>query len=248
MQLLNTNSKLLKATSKTLAYMVRGLTIAPHTMGGGKTVCSDATAGCIEACNMVFSGMQIYPSTRKAMINRKKFLQTDPQEFERTLRHDIELHWKQAKKKGLKPALRLNTASDLDWRRLIGDYPDILCYDYTKVKSRIRDQIAGRNPDNYFLTYSQNERSHPRTVSSFLDAGVNVAAVYAVDYFPAVKKFGKLPKTATIWRKVYKVLNGDKHDYRLPIFDGYGNIIGLALKGINASKERARKSGFAIHV
>jgi hypothetical protein len=75
-----------------------------------------------------------------------------------------------------------------------------------------------------------------------------VAVVFDVDYYPAVGRIGKLPKTWTIGKHTAPVIDGDKHDVRLPTVDGRGVVVGLRLKGTNKAKARARHQRFALPV
>ena len=76
--------------------------------------------------------------------------------------------------------------------------------------------------------------------------GGNVAQVFDVDYHPQSGRIGDLPESIRIQGRHWPVVDGDKHDIRLPSIDGRGVVIGLRLKGTNAAKSRARRNGFAI--
>ena len=105
--------------------------------------------------------------------------------------------------------------------------------------------LAGKLPGNYALTFSRHEKHHGATIRSYLRRGGNVAQVFDVDYYPAVGRVGDLPATVRVHGQEFAVVDGDKHDVRLPTVDGRGVIIGLRLKGTNAAKSRARQNGFA---
>jgi hypothetical protein len=134
---------------------------------------------------------------------------------------------KYARKKGLKPAFRLNGTSDIDFESEIrAFYPffyeereDAVFYEYTK-----RPDLA-LNPSPIRFTFSVSEANR-HVATKVLSRGGNVAAV-----------FGALPD---IWLG-YRVINGDLHDMRF--LDPSGPVVvGLLPKG-DAKKDQ---SGFVI--
>lgn len=132
-----------------------------------------------------------------------------------------------ARKRGLKPAIRLNGTSDIPFenlsifgKTLFEHFPKIRFYDYSKSPKR----VLGNKIKNYHLTFSLSE-SNIEVAKVVAAAGKNVAAV-----------FRKKPKT--FWGK--KVLDGDSHDLRF--LDKKGVIVGLSAKG-RAKKD---KTGFVI--
>lgn len=241
MNLLNTNTKLLK-TIANWQYLVAGLTIAPHNIGG-HNVCEASTAACRAACVLWWTGRTVTKPVRDAMIRRKTLLFSNPKEFERLLRQDLERLIAKAEKAALKPACRLNVASDLDWRHIIEDYPQISFYDYTKVKRRLKHNLP-----NYQVTYSYHERSPWQTTRAQLERGSNVAAIFSTRYHPQSGTIGKLPDSWTIANREYPVIDGDSHDVRLSALDGSGVIVGLRFKGSLKRRLRAINAGFCLNV
>ena len=118
----------------------------------------------------------------------------------------------------------MNVASDLEWFDVIDRWPDVQFYDYTKIRARFDRYLAGKLPANYALTFSRHEKHHSATIRSYLNRGGNVAQVFDVDYYPAVGRIGALPKSVTIHGKRFRVVDGDKHDVRLPTVDGRGVV------------------------
>ena len=236
MKLLTTNAKLSKAPNGTL-FLVSGLAIAPHGIGG-KNVCSGSTAGCRKSCNLWFAGRTVMEGIRSAMIARKEFLLSDPIGFRFQLRKEIRSHAKRAAKLGLKPLVRLNVASDLDWTDIIAEFPEVRFYDYSKVRARARQNKL----PNYSITLSRSERRKDSELVEMLANGVNVAVVFNVEYVPSLHRFGKLPETYL----GFPVIDGDLHDFRLPEIDGRGVVVGLRLKGMTATRQEAVNSGFAV--
>ncbi|WP_146569107.1 GP88 family protein [Posidoniimonas corsicana] len=187
MMLLRTNAKLAKAGPD--RYLLAGLTIAPHRLSGHE-VCPASTVGCRAACNLWFSGQRVLPAARNRARLDTRWLHEDRTGFLAQLDRDLAAHARRAERLGLRPLVRLNVASDLDWSETIARWPGIRFYDYTKVRSRFRAYLDGRLPENYTLTFSASESSHPATLASFLRRGGNVAAVFAVDYHPACGRIG----------------------------------------------------------
>ena len=70
MKLLSTNTKLEKIPNAKKRYLVRGLSMAPHTMSG-RNLCPWA-AGCAAVCVLWFAGRTVMQSVRDAMIRRAK--------------------------------------------------------------------------------------------------------------------------------------------------------------------------------
>lgn len=240
MNLLNTNTKLLKQNGN--RYLIAGLTLAPHRIGG-QQVCTHATEACMAACVLWFTGRTVTQSVRHAMIRRKRLLFENPVKFEALLRADIESHILAAENKRLTPTIRLNVASDLDWRQLIADYPEAKFYDYTKVRSR----LFARKPDNYELTYSLNERSSWQTARAQLSRGGNVAAIFSTRYHPQSGRIDPLPDSWTIGKREYQIVDGDVHDVRLRETDGSGVIVGLRFKGSLRRRQKAIERGFCLN-
>ena len=247
-QLISTNTKLDKAPPevKRARFLTYGLAIAPH-LRSGYDVCESA-GFCSAVCNLWFAGFTTYDSVRQAMIRRAQLLFERPELFRELLDSDLTKFVAWCAKRRIRPAFRPNIASDLDWRDLADNWPTIRFYDYTKVRSRLDEVKRGQWPENYHLTYSVNERSHHRTVSSYLDSGHNVAQVFDTEYLPSIHRIGKLPDSWTFSGREYAVLDGDRHDYRLPEFDGEGTIIGLRFKGGRKLLPEARNRGFVFSV
>lgn len=58
-------------------------------------------------------------------------------------------------------------------------FPEVQFYDYTKVYKRSLDHAKGDLPPNYHLTFSYSEKTNPKQMEELLDAGGNVAMVFA---------------------------------------------------------------------
>lgn len=235
MKLLSTgNPKLLKGEKK--GYLSFVLHLAPADLSG-KEVCPKRTAGCTQAClntagrGGIFKKGEFTNVIQEARIRKtKKFFDMRDQ-FMSDLVADIKLGIKQAEKKGMIPAFRLNGTSDLSfekyevsrdgvvYKNIFEAFPEVQFYDYTKVLGRKVSHIP-----NYHLTFS-NADGNLNDVLKARDAGLNIAAVFR----SLPEKFLGLP-----------VINGDETDLRF--LDPKRVIVGLKAKG----KARKDTSGFVI--
>jgi len=230
MKILSTgNPKLLKGEKK--GYLSFVLHLAPADLSG-KEVCPKRTAGCSAACLNTAGRGGIYKKgestnvIQQARIRKTKSFFENRDQFMSDLVSDIKLGIKQAEKKGMIPAFRLNGTSDLSWEKYRVDgknifemFPDVQFYDYTKVLGR---KIS--NYKNYHLTFS-NADGNINDVLAARNAGLNIAAVF----YKLPEKHLGLP-----------VINGDETDLRF--LDPKGVIVGLKAKG----KARKDTSGFVI--
>jgi len=223
------NPKLMKGEKK--GYLSFVLHLSPADVSGYET-CPKRTAGCTAACLNTAGrgGMFKEGGTNTIQEARKRktrmFFENRVQ-FLAQLSVDIEKGIKQAEKKGMIPAFRLNGTSDIAWEKyeVIGGknifqlFPEVQFYDYTKMRNR---KVTGLK--NYHLTFSKAD-GNDMDVRLAASAGMNVAVV-----------FDKLPETY-IGRTV---VDGDDTDLRF--LDPKGVVIGLKAKG------RARKdtSGFVV--
>jgi hypothetical protein len=242
--LLRTNAKLSKNSGEAAPYLLAGLTLAPYTLSGHQA-CSGSSVGCRASCNLWFSGQRVTPQARNRALEDTEWLFESREGLIRQLHRDISKHVERAHKSNLIPLIRLNVASDLDWIEKIAEWPDVAFFDYTKIRSRFFGYLKGKLPSNYHLTFSRHEKHDETMIAEFLSAGGNVAHVFDVPYHPQSGTIGELPKLMKIDGREFPVIDADLHDVRLPKIDGTGVIVGLRLKGTNAAKQRARKSGCA---
>ena len=194
---------------------------------------------------MLFAGLRVTPQARYAAVAQTLWLFGDRESFLAQLHRDIGQHVKRSEKLQLVPLIRLNMASDLEWTDVIEKWPDVTFVDYTKIRNRFESYLNGKLPKNYHLTFSRHEKHTERLLASFLQRGGNVSQVFDIAYNGARGTFEALPEFATIADLKVPVIDGDKHDVRLPQVDGSGVIVGLRVKGTNSAKESARESGFA---
>lgn len=217
------------------------LHLAPYKLSG-KNVCPMASRGCAAAC-LNTAGRGRFDSIQDARLKKTQWFWNDRQGFVTQLVKDLQAVVRKAQRDGMRPVVRLNGTSDIDWTLIKTDngqnvferFTMIQFYDYTKVIRRLKNQKLNPLP-NYHLTFSKSE-SNAQDVAQALQLGFNVAAVFAV------KDESQLPSTFD----GRPVLNGDAHDLRFldaSPADGQGAFVGLKAKG-DAKKD---KSGFVIQI
>ena len=216
------NSKINKGNNLELPYHAAILHFAPHDLSGFN-VCPKSSPGCRSTCLGHSAGRMRFDMVRKAQVRRTKLYINDRKEFYKLLRKDIDKLVMQAGKKNLKPCLRLNGTSDIDYivpSSIIEEYPDVQFYDYTARINMCRKlkklQKQGRFL-NYDLTFSAKEDNHADYCNALL-TGFNVAIVFR--------------KLIPDFYQGFAVIAGDEHDFRfLDPKKSTGLIIGLTAKG-----------------
>ena len=132
-----------------------------------------------------------------------------------TIEGDINAFRYKCRQAGVKPAIRLNVLSDINYMSVIRKFPDVQFYDYTKnIKWAFKDADV---PDNYHLTFSYSgaDEYKPLIERVIKETSHNVAVVFK----------DRLPTTFMGRR----VIDGDVNDFR---FDDETNVIvGLKAKG-----------------
>jgi hypothetical protein len=192
----------------------------------GKNLCPAASAGCASSC-LVSSGKMGLKFSVNARQKRTRLFWENRQAFMAQLTQEIERHRVKSLKNGLKPCVRLNGTSDIQWEKIAPElftrFSDVIFYDYTKIAKR----FFGELPSNYFLTFSRSENNEIEA-EAVAKAGGNVAVVFA-DKFPSTY----------MGRPVH---DGEEHDLRF--LDPRGVVVGLRAKG----KARHDTSGFVVAV
>ena len=229
------NPKILKGQKQ--GFLTSILHLAPADLSGYQT-CPKATAGCKAAClntagrGGIFKKGESTNVIQQARIRKTKMFYEMRDVFMFELVRDIKNAIKQAEKKDLTPAFRLNGTSDLSWekypvrrdgteyRNIFEAFPEVQFYDYTKVLGRKTGDIP-----NYHLTFS-NADGNINDVLGAKQAGLNIAVVFRKE----------LPSTY-LGRKV---INGDETDLRF--LDEKNVIVGLKAKG----KAKKDTSGFVV--
>ena len=218
-----TNIKTAKGDGEGTGYLTAIMYMAPHKGNThGVNLCPRATVGCAAAC-LNTAGRGAFSNVQKARIRKADWFISDRPAFLKQLDKELILFSSYARRKGLKPVVRLNGTTDILWEKLIDmtKYPEIQFYDYTKWMPSQRKDL----PFNYKLTYSRAENWATRLVPHMINSGYPVAVV-----------FDKIPETYL----GIPVFNGDANDLRF--LDPAGHIIGLSAKG----KAKKDTSGFVV--
>lgn len=222
------------ANTKTRKNQGRGflsmiMHLAPANLSGFN-VCPAASLGCKAAC-LNTAGRGQFDTIQVSRIRKTLFFVKMRDAYLKKLVTEVSNVQKRAKKLKLKPVVRLNGTSDLQWelikingKTIFELFPSVQFYDYTKIISRVR-RLSSNPIKNYDLTFSASESNHAECAEA-LKLGFNVATV-----------FDSIPKTY----QGAKVINGDEHDLRfLDPKKSSGLIVGLKAKG----KARKDLSGF----
>lgn len=204
----------------------QGILTAMLSLKPNEKTCPYRSKGCADAC-INESGMGVWQTTQDARQRRNDLFFGNRLAFLTQLNKEIGLFEKKAARLGMKPAVRLNGYSDLNWWKVIRLHPTVQFYDYTK-NERIRLDLM---PKNYHVTYSLNDKpTSPKAAQRYIEKGVNVAVVFDI------KKGDPFPKTF----KGYKVIDGYQSDARF--LDPKGVVVGLYAIG----KAKKDKTGFVV--
>lgn len=252
--LLSANSKLKKLPGRARAYRAIGCAMAPFKFASaGHNLCTWATAGCVEACNGLFAGMNVTPSTRFALIGRARLYLEFRELFKRKLRAEVAAFVKLCKRTGRIPAIRLNVSSDIVWERifpeLFAEFPECRWYDYSKGMPRHRRNL----PANYSVVHSWSEKTTFADIESIFAADRNVIMAFDSAYNPQKHRYGALPESVLFRCRetgreiVAEVYDADRQDIRISELDGRRRVGGLHGKSGNSRVESAVKSGFMRH-
>ena len=183
-------------------------------------------AGCAEGC-LNSAGRGQMGVVQKGRERKTMLYLSDRIGFMDALYKDLTKFSKRNTKKGVKPCIRLNGTSDIQYEKtgIMEQFPEIQFYDYTKIVKR----AYAKMPSNYHLTLSYSEADPDyaeQVLTAVRETGTNAAVVFR----------DKLPKTF----KGLPVIDGDKDDLRF--LDPQGVIVGLKAKG----KAKNDRSGFVI--
>lgn len=184
------NAKTIKG-DKFGEYETAIMYLAPASQSLMGNVCPlAATAGCEKACLFKAGRAGTFTNIVKARIAKTQRYFKDRAAFMVELVTDIERFVRYCERKGVKPAVRLNGTSDIQWelghpivhlqRRfasIFDAFPEVQFYDYTKITKRAYRSL----PSNYSLTLSYSE-ARPEYAAAVIKAanetGLNMAVVY----------------------------------------------------------------------
>ena len=195
------------------------------------------TAGCLSGC-LNTAGRGAMNSVQKGRARKAEWFVKDRSSFMRQLYKDVTRFQNYCEKRGIKPAIRLNGTTDIQWELIRFDildgegtpktifeyFPNVQWYDYTKIANRPLDI------PNYKLTYSYSEASpaYLKQCKIAIERGMNIAVVFRdKENIPAT--FAGLP-----------TIDGDKTDLRF--LDPTQSVVALYAKG----KAKRDTSGFVV--
>ena len=228
-------------TSKNTKYgYITGIQyLVPHITNGFNACPMAEKAGCLNGC-LESAGRGVFNNVKNARRDRMELFLNDRDAYFNQLITEINALIKKADRLKLKPAVRLNGISDIQFEKIkfawcfdmystpktvtIFDlFPNVQFYDYTKIPNR------SNLPDNYDLTFSYSgatgfDKYNQRAINN----GVRIAAVF------------DKPENIPVTFHKRKVFDGDKHD--LTFLNPKNAVLGLYAKG----KARKDTSGFVI--
>jgi hypothetical protein len=227
-KLLNLDQNAKTVKGQKFGYKTAILYLAPAS-SSGFNVCPQASLGCKASC-LNTAGMGIFKSVQDSRINKTRWYILERDSFMAQLKKELTAFVIKCKKEKIKPCVRLNGTSDIEWNStgIFNDFKNVQFYDYTKIYKRAIRWIKGEYPKNYHLTYSLNEDNKTEAFN-VLKMGGNISAVF------------RTPKLPTIY-KGFKVLDADKSDLRFK--DKKNSIAGLYAKG----KARHDTTGFVLDI
>jgi hypothetical protein len=238
-------------------YQTAIMYLSAYTSSGFGNLCAMAdVAKCHEGCLFRAGRAAIFESVNTARGRKTERYFANRAAFMAELVRDISRFEKHCARIGVKPAVRLNGTSDIqfevghpvtrngvEFATIFDAFPDVVFYDYTKIMRRARRVL----PANYSLTlsYSAANATYADSVlDTANDTGLNVAIVYRSkalrDQFIAegAHYLGRVGFGMRAMKR--RVINGDETDMRF--LDEKGIIVGLYAKG-PAKKDQ---SGFVV--
>ncbi len=239
-----TNAKTIKGDGS--EYLTAILYMTPYkvwveTLGRYMNSCAMAEiAGCIKPC-LNTAGRGKFSNVQTARERKAQWFYNDRESFMRQLYEDIAKFQTYCNKRDIKPCVRLNGTTDIQYENIKIDgytlfelFPRVQFYDYTKIANRRK----AKEIPNYHLTwsYSNADPKYAAMLDTAIENGMNAAVVFRSNFIE-VK-----PKCWHTWKGL-PVIDGDKDDLRFLDPKG-GHIVALYAKGA-AKKDR---SGFVQEV
>ena len=227
-----TNAKTVKGDGS--EYLTAILYMTPYkvwveTLGRYSNSCPMAEqAGCIDAC-LNTAGRGQMSNVQSARMRKAQWFYNDRKSFMSQLYEDVTKFSHYCFKRGIKPCVRLNGTTDIQWENIKYDdglnifehFSDVQWYDYTKIANRRKV----KDIPNYHLTwsYSNADPKYAAMLDTAIANGMNAAVVFRSNFIKVV------PKCWHKW-KGYPVIDGDKDDLRFLDPKG-GHIVALYAKG-----------------
>lgn len=240
------NAKTIKG-DKLGNYETAIMYLAPASQSLLGNVCPMAQqAACEMGCLSKAGRAGMFSSIVEARIAKTQRYFRDRAVFMADLVKDVAAFVRYCDKRGVKPAVRLNGTSDIQWEvahpcyrdgerfaSIFEAFPEVEFYDYTKIYKRVSRKL----PANYSLTlsYSEANRAYADAVKQAATwSRVNVAVVFRT-------KAIRDSYMASGFEGV-EVLDGDETDMRFTDPKGHTHVIGLYAKG----PAKRDTSGFVI--
>lgn len=229
-----------------------GLALAPSFEMNGFNTCPNS-ASCKDECLGKTSGnyfkvgggkdLSAFKGPRLNSLKKTLGMLGEPEAFAVRLYDEIAAKRAEAANNGNHLGVRLNVLSDINPRvhqAIVKAFPDVTFYDYTKMAYK---PVAPNQHYTYSSTgVSQEDVQNPNTnwprMRRMLDGGENVAMAFTDrEHLPQNVRDAETGK-------VYRVVNGDVHDFR-PL-DRVGDnedgvVIGLKNKKATGTTEDAHK-------
>lgn len=236
------NAKTIKGDDE---YETAIMYLAPFKLAGANVCPMAEQAGCVAGC-LNTAGRGRMSNVQKARIAKTKRYLADRAAFMAELVKDLEKFVRYCERKGVKPAVRLNGTSDIQWEvahpcvrdkleaegqghtwpvkfaSVFEAFPEVQFYDYTKVYKRVYREL----PENYrlVLSYSEANAGYAAAVEkAAIDTGSNLAVVYRT------KEMRDKAMLSGVTHMERRVIDGDSDDLRF--LDPQGVIVGLYAKG-----------------
>jgi len=227
--------KLLGASRKTEKGIARGVATAVLYMSpsveSGVNLCPMSTPECAQACLGHGAGHMTH--NQNSRLWKSCLYKGNRALWLKLLRAELVSFARQARRHGLRPAVRLDGSTDMgEARRLAPAFPKVQFYDYTKVEGRYAKYL-GRKPKNLNLTFSFSGGNLDYALWA-LARGGHVAVVFETNS----RLCEPLPAT---WRG-YKVIDGDRTDVRFKDPKG-AVVVGLRFKKVEGRLAAIRAAG-----
>jgi hypothetical protein len=262
------STKIEKSNKLSDEWFSRIMYLAPHNLADGKrTLCPfSIKANCYEAC-LNTSGHGKFSNVQQSRIRKSLLFLNDQDEFMQQLVQDVHTFLRECKRKGKKPALRLNGTSDIQWENIPiknNNYEISNMYLLRKYSKYFEGyghsqwkpckelvNLGWQEANNIFELFPQIQfYDYTKIPTRKVEHIPNYHLTWS--YSEADSKYAALIKTvsnniAVVFRealpevfKGFKVIDGDKHDMRF--LDETQVVVGLIEKG-EAKKDT---SGFVI--
>jgi hypothetical protein len=229
--------------------------LAPFSLSGFNVCAMATTAACVVGCLNKAGLGGVYTSIQQSRIAKTQRYARSRELFLAELVKDIAAFVRYCQRKGVKPAVRLNGTSDIQWEvahpchrdgerfaSIFAAFPEVQFYDYTKIYKRVYRDL----PKNYRLVLSfsmANVDFADAIIKAARETGTNVAVVYRNKTLrdAMMDDHATLGTTSFGFNTITRqVIDGDSDDMRF--LDPQGVIVGLYAKG-PAKKDQ---SGFVV--